>query len=55
MSIVGGSNRLDNSNCSKQCADRNGITGTGSRQLSVGEYRLRSKGQDKVYIALFQF
>jgi len=34
----GGNNQLDNTNCSKQSADRIGIAGTGSRQLSFGTY-----------------
>jgi len=44
LSIRGGSNRLDNTNCSKQCADRTGITETGPRQLSVGTYWVRPNG-----------
>jgi len=53
MSIGGGSNQLDKTNCSKQCTDRIGITETESRKLSVGTYRVRPKGQDTMYIAPF--
>jgi hypothetical protein len=47
LSIGGGSNRLDNNNGSKHCADRTGIAETGL----VGTYRVRPKGQVEVQIA----
>ena len=47
MSIGGGSSRLDNTNGSKQCADRIGTADSGS----VGTYWLGPKGQFEVKIA----
>ena len=47
MSIGGGSSRLDNTNGSKQCAERNGTADTGS----VGTDWLGPKGQVEVQIA----